>query len=81
MNGTNRFLIHKHHTEFPHFDLRLELGGILKSWVLPKRIPCEVNEKRLAIEDGEKELNAVINLETIHDHYGVGRVELCDSGS
>jgi len=81
MSGTNRFLIQKHHTDFPHFDLRLELGGILKSWVLPKRIPCVVNERILAIEDGEVELSAVINAETIHDQYGVGRVELLDSGS
>ncbi len=81
MNGTSRFLIQKHHTEIPHFDLRLELGEVLKSWVLPKRIPYAVNEKRLAIEDAEVELNAVINMETIHDQYGVGRVELLDSGS
>src|SRR3989304_4813477 len=55
MNGTNRFIIHKHKTTNPHYDLRIEIEGILKSWIIPKTLPAEINEKRLAIEDEDQD--------------------------
>jgi len=81
MNGTNRFIIHKHKTTNPHYDLRIEIEGILKSWIIPKTLPAEINEKRLAIEDEDQDPGIVETKGVINDGYGIGEAELWDSGT
>jgi bifunctional non-homologous end joining protein LigD len=81
MSGTNRFIIHKHHTSHPHYDLIIDTGGILKSWVIPKSLPTVTKEKRLAIQDKDMESGIIHTKGVINDAYGVGEAEIWDSGS
>jgi len=43
------FVLHDHRRPRPHFDLRLEEGGVLRSWALPKGLPTNSRENRLAV--------------------------------
>ena len=44
-----RFVLHDHRKPSPHFDLRLEEGGVLRSWAVPKGLPDDPARDRLAI--------------------------------
>src|SRR4051812_40880203 len=50
------FVLHAHRKPRPHFDLRLEEGGVLRSWAVPKGLPTEPTENRLAVEVADHEL-------------------------
>ena len=49
MSGTPAFVLHDHRVPRPHFDLRLEENGMLRSWAVPRGLPTEPGRNRLAV--------------------------------
>jgi DNA ligase D-like protein (predicted 3'-phosphoesterase) len=55
--GRPAFVLHEHRRPQHHFDLRLEEDGVLRSWALPKGVPTDPRQDRLAVAVADHELD------------------------
>src|ERR1041384_545299 len=78
----NSFVIQKHRATRLHYDLRLQKDGAMPSWAVPRGLPTQRGDRRLAVrtEAHPIEYNAFAG--TIpKGHYGAGEVRIFDNGT
>jgi len=77
-----RFVLHEHFAKHHHFDFRLERNGVLVSWAVPRGLPEQPGERRLAIAVEDHPPDYIGFEGTIPEgEYGAGAVKIADTGT
>ena len=80
--GDDTFVIQQHHARSLHWDLRLERGGVLVSWAVPRGVPRDPARNNLAVQTEDHPMEyRDFHGEIPAGEYGGGRMTIFDRGT